>query len=288
MITDVTLSDAGFLGSFYSPQNNSDKAVIVFTGSDGGLKRAQYLAELFAERGIAALALAYFKCRGLNRILRLIPLEYIERAAHWLKNNIHAEEIALYGLSKGAEYALSAAARFPFIDSVVAVVPNYYVAECLGKGLSCAGNSSWSYQGKPLPYLHLSMNRGAFITNSIIEKQLSVKTFYVLSEKNGVPDEVIIPVEKSKARILLLSSEQDNMWPSKQAGEKIVERLKKNNYPYAYKHVSFEVASHILTPVPPGKEKLFGKIMLVERQYPKECSNSRAEAFTLAVDWINR
>ena len=284
---NFTLSDTGFVGCAYIPENISDTAVIAITGSDGGLKRVQYLAMLFADRGIPALALAYFRHPGLSDTLRLIPLEYIQRAAYWLRDNTSAKKISLYSISKGAEYALSAASRFPIFDSIVAVVPNYYVAEGFTKRFFCAGDSSWSYQGKPLPYLHLSGNIGKLITTSIKEKQLSIKTFYEISERKGVPADAIIPVEKSNARILLLSSGQDSMWFSKQASEKIVEGLKKNHYPHDYKHVCFEISSHILHPVPEGLEKRYRKTMRVERLHPDKCSTARLEAFELAVEWIS-
>ncbi len=57
---DFSLSIDGFAGSIYYPQAVSENAVIAFTGSDGGLARAKHIAKCFAERGITALALAYF------------------------------------------------------------------------------------------------------------------------------------------------------------------------------------------------------------------------------------
>lgn len=284
-IYNLTLSETGFIGCAYCPQNHYGTAVLVVTGSDGGLTNAQYIAELFAQRGITALALAYFKYPGLNDTLELISLEYMERAAQWLKGNMQADKIALYGVSKGAEYVLSTAVRYSYFDSVVAVVPHYCVTEGLGQDFG-TGTSSWTYQERPLPYLPLSRDMDAFHAASTAEKQISIKTLYELSEKVGVPNEVVIPVEKSTARILLLSSSQDNVWPSKNAGEKIVERLQNHSYPYAYKHINFEISSHVLNPVSFEMEKSLHEVSYAERDYPKECSEARIEAFGLAVDWI--
>ncbi|MDR2940161.1 MAG: hypothetical protein LBV08_07570 [Clostridiales bacterium] len=285
-VQNFSLYDNGFTGSVHCPQNTCDTAVIVITGSDGGLGNAQYVANLFAQRGFTALALAYFKYSGLNDTLDLIPLEYIECAAQWLKNNMHTKKLALYGVSKGAEYALSAAARYTFFDSVVAVAPHYCVTEGLGKEMLGGGVSSWTYQGFPLPYLPLSRDMEAFNAASAEEKQMSIKTLYELSEKDGVSDDVVIPVEKSTARILLLTSTEDNVWPSKHSGEKIVERLQSHHYPYTYRHVDFETASHVLNPVPPKTEGILQEVSRIEREYPKECSEARTKAFNLSVDWI--
>lgn len=284
-IYNLSLSENGFIGCAYCPQNDYGTAVLVVTGSDGGISNAQYIAELFAQKGITALALAYFKYSGLSDTLELIPLEYMERAALWLKDSVQAEKIALYGVSKGAEYALSTAARYSYFDSVVAVVPHYCVTEGLGLEFG-TGTSSWTYREKPLPYLPLSRDMDAFNAASVAERQASIKTLYELSEKAGVPEEAVIPVEKSTARILLLSSSQDNVWPSKHSGEKLVERLRNHGYPYAYKHVNFETSSHVLNPVPSEMERLLQEVSHSERDYPKECTKARIKAFSLAVDWI--
>jgi dienelactone hydrolase len=287
---DFSLQADGFVGSVHHPQVMSDVAVVVFTGADGGLTRAQYLAKLFADEGITALALAYFEHPELNNTLKLVPLEYIERAAYWLTENTPAKRIALYGISKGAEYALSTAARFSFIESVVAVVPNYYVSEGLDRWKKGAGVSSWSYQDKPLPYLPIERGTVPLIAASLRERQVSIKTRYELSEKNGVPEEAIIPIDRSKARILLLSSSQDSLWPSKHAAEMIIGRLKANDYPLAYLHKNFDPASHLINPMPSKSVRMtMWKIaMQVERRYPDECLQARTQAFELAVKWIKK
>ncbi len=287
-IRQFFVSDDGFAGCAYCPENAAETAVIVFTGSDGGLQNAKYIAALFAREGIIALALAYFRHTGLGDTLSLIPLEYIERAARWLKDTVHAKNIALYGASKGAEYALCAAARFSLFECVVAVVPYDRVTEGLGKGLFGAGCSSWTYRGEPLPWLPLARKPGALFLASIKERQMSIRTLYELSEKAGVPDETVIPAEQSTARILLLSSEQDGTWPSGPAAERICARLQRHNYPHAYRHVSFSTVSHVLNPVTPELEKLLRKVTRVEKKFPQTCAQARKEAFALAVDWIKQ
>jgi hypothetical protein len=170
---------------------------------------------------------------------------------------------------------------------MIAVVPNYCVTEGLGEQLFGEGVSSWTYQENPLPYLPLSRDMDAFNAASEEEQQMSIKTLYELAEKTGVPDETIIPVENSTARILLLSSTQDHVWPSQKASEKILERLESHNYSYAYNHINFENASHVLNPVPPEMEKMLPQVSRAEREHPKECAEARGKAFDLAVAWID-
>ena len=81
----LKLDEHGFWGSAFYLQDNLEKAVIVVTGSDGGIKNAEYLAHQFALEGRFELALGLFGVPGLSPVLSEIPLEYVERAIEWLK-----------------------------------------------------------------------------------------------------------------------------------------------------------------------------------------------------------
>jgi len=44
---------------------------------------------------------------------------------------------------------------------------------------------------------------------------------------------------------LLISSDDDRVWPSKEMSEKIVERLKKHEFSFKYQHLSYDGAGHM-------------------------------------------
>lgn len=282
----ISLSAFGFAGCLYRPSAGVDMAVIVLSGSDGRLEHAQYIARLLADSGLTALALAYFKYPGLGKTLRLIPLEYIENALAWLKTNTEATQYGIYGVSKGAEYALSAAAHFPELSRVVAVVPNYYVGEGIGKGKSGAGVSSWSYKRQPLPYTPLPGKIIPFIKRSVQHREPRIATFYELAKERGIPEQAMIPVENAHADILLLSSGLDSIWPSAAAGEMICERLRTARYGYRCQHKCYEHASHVLDPVSAERARQLRKLMWAERRYPDECRLAREDALSLSKDWF--
>lgn len=282
----ISINEAGFTGCLYQPEERIGIPLIVVAGSDGGLEHAQYVAKIFARKGLTALALAYFKYPGLNNTLSLIPLEYIEEAIAWLGEHTNTSSVAIYGISKGSEYALCAATRFSAVTKVVAVVPNYYVAEGKGKGMSRPGTSSWTYRGKALPYQPMPVNLFSFVRNSIKKREIRIATFYECAEKNGIVEQAIIPVENCNAKILLLSSLRDSIWPSKHAGEMIEQRLIDKQYSHVFQHISFEYGSHILDPITPEKARQLQKVMSVERQHKVECQAARNEAFDLAFEWI--
>ena len=52
------------------PSENSDIAMIVVTGSDGGIKWAREISKVFCNNGLACLALAYWKKRVCQRPCR--------------------------------------------------------------------------------------------------------------------------------------------------------------------------------------------------------------------------
>lgn len=63
-------------------------------------------------------------------------------------------------------------------------------------------------------------------------------------EKKGRSD-AEIPVETIKGPVLLLSGEEDEIWPSSTMANRIMERLKENSFAYDIKHLSYTKAGHL-------------------------------------------
>jgi esterase/lipase len=283
----TTVETEGFMGRLYTPETASKKSVIVITGGDGGIKNADYIARRFAERGINALAVAYFGIKGVGRDLIEVPVEYIEKAIIYLKAKTNCERVAIYGLSKGGELSLLSASLFNDIDCVVAVVPNYYVASGFTKvGRPIAERSSWNFRGKPLPFVPIAGKLTDTIKSYLRGGEADLTGFYKTAEEAGIAEEAVIKVENSHAAILCLSTSQDRVWRSKNASEKITERLKNADYSYDYQHISFDEVSHYLCPLSKSYEKSLKFMFKIEKKLPDKCHETRERAFDLAVDWI--
>jgi hypothetical protein len=54
-----------------------------------------------------------------------------------------------------------------------------------------------------------------------------------------------IPVEEMSAAVLLLSGEKDKTWPSTEMSNRIMQRLKRNNYPFPQEHISYDAGHDI-------------------------------------------
>jgi dienelactone hydrolase len=141
-------------------------AVIVLGGSEGGDWFARLMAPRLASHGYAVLGLPYYvapyggpprdELKPLPRAFVEIPVDRLELARDWLRRQpgVDGDRIAVYGVSKGAEFALLAAARFSWLTAVVAIVPSDVVWEGWGiPGQAPGTRSSFSWRGEALPFV---------------------------------------------------------------------------------------------------------------------------------------
>jgi dienelactone hydrolase len=160
-----------FVGAVFAHLPNTPgakrPALIILGGSEGGSMITRD-APVWASRGYAVLALPYYsppgwgptgptaqELPGLPEAFADIPLERLEEARAWLQQQpeVDATRIGVLGTSKGAEFALAAAVRMPWIRSVVAYVPSDVIWEGWGPGIEPGKRSSFSWKGQPLPFV---------------------------------------------------------------------------------------------------------------------------------------
>lgn len=265
-------------GVLYPVSKEKSKVVITMSGSEGGLEHAGKLAHFLQDNGIPALALGLFKTKHSQRNLTEIPLERIYSAIVWLRKNGY-HNIAVEGVSKGAEYALAAAIEFPQLSCVIVKTPSWFYSEgMISKKPS--GTSCWSYQGKDLPFTPYKTRK--FDMLKMMWKAKKYNILEVNTEKIVLP-ESIIPIERIKAPILMFSTSVDTIWPSKESCEKLEDRLSKNDFLYPYRHICFEHMSHMMMEYCGSQIKWFIKS---EKQYPEECARERKEMGDICVGWI--
>jgi dienelactone hydrolase len=64
---------------------------------------------------------------------------------------------------------------------------------------------------------------------------------------NRHPDRIrqaTIPVERINGAVLLISGEDDQMWPSTRMAQISMARLREHNFPHPYEHLSYSGAGH--------------------------------------------
>jgi len=221
----ITSTDTPFPGAVWvRPKTGGHRpVVIVLGGSEGGSSTARALAPLFAARGYATLGLPYYDpgydpadhVPGLPRSFTDIPVDRLAAVRDWVatRPEADAKHIALWGASKGAEFALIAASRYPWICAVVAVVPSDLVWE--GWGKSGVTTASFSFGGKPLafqPYAGMDTE----LAKAAKGEAMDLRRVHLAGRARS-PDRVAdarIPIEKFRGKLLVIGGGKDQIWPS--------------------------------------------------------------------------
>ncbi len=227
------IREKGLVATLFHPQN-ATSAIIVLGGSSGGIPEAR--AEALASHGFAALALAYFAAESLPSTLKQIPLEYGETAIDFLRREFQVSRIGLWGGSRGAELALLLAATFPDrIGAVAAYVPT----SVMYGALDDLSVPTWTYQGQPLAApapLPLSLPDSDAI--------IALTPSFLAGMDDPAFAAAAIPVEKITCPLLLISAQDDQMWPSSLFAQQIVDRLIAHASPIPVLHLSYPDVGH--------------------------------------------
>lgn len=247
-----TIQEPGIVGIIYHPSSGGPyPGIILLSGSSGNIRTQD--AALLAKHGYCALALSYFGTPPLPQTLQEISLEYLQTAIHWLQNLpiTQADKIALIGSSKGAELALLGSALFPEVGAVISYAPSAVIHQGLGATEEKPQeHSSWTYQGKPLPFLPMrysSAFQEYLRTQERLQAPIAFRQAYLDSLHFSTQfEQAHIPVEHIRGPILLISGQDDQMWPSAHFAEMITQRLSRQQHPYPYQHLSYTDAGHKL------------------------------------------
>jgi len=225
----------GLKAAFYTPARGSGpwKPVVWLSGSQGGMVRGARLNRLIMS-GYCVITPEYL---SYGKEFISVPLEFFDQTLDWLKNDSRVAPggVAVVGGSKGGELALLLASRNKEIKAVVGLVPSSHVFKGIAKRPH--SGSSWSYDGKDLPFLPYS-NLQAMMA-AMTDKKFR-KTYESGWNKRANYPASRIPVENSNAAVLLLSGKDDAMWPSTPMCTEIMARLNAAHYEHPYEHVAYD------------------------------------------------
>lgn len=208
--------------------------IVGLGGSEGGnawsSDRWKSEREHYLSRGYAFLAIGYFGAPGIPEKLDRIALEGVYAAiAEAAKNpRVDGRCIAVIGGSKGGELALTLASYYPQIKAVVAIVASHAVFAGITDAMT---TSSFTYQGKELPFVPVPWSTTwAFLSGNMR------RVTEIMLEDQAAVQQASIQVEKINGPIYLLSAADDEMWPSAEMSEQILQRLGKHNFKYPAEH----------------------------------------------------
>lgn len=262
----IDVREPNLVGRLFKPANSQLgklPAIILLSGSDGGIPGTNAIPELFIENlsqlGYIVLALAYFGVEGLPQHLENIELEYFPAAVKWLQAQaeVDATRISLIGNSRGGELALILGTLFPNeIHSIIAYVPS----SVIGGGFPYPNRPAWVYHGEPMtPFLPGLANANLNLTErddlEFVNRQqatphdannpyIVADLFRARNQAQADLSQLAIPVEKIQCPLLLLSGDMDAIWPSNLYCELVVKRLKQYQAPIKFKHINYLNAGH--------------------------------------------
>ena len=225
---DETTLGERFPGAFVVRPRGDEPlpAIIVLGGSEGGDSGARAMAPLFAARGYLAVGYPYYSpaygdqpqaVPGLPRAFANIPVDRLAdvRDALRARGDVQMDRIGLYGVSKGAEYALAAASRIDGFAAVAAIVPSDVIWEGWGLGTQPGQSSSFSWRGEPIafvPYLDM----GRVFRPPTDGKRVAMREPH--AEGRLANPEAVAParihVEDIAAPVFLLGGGKDQIWDS--------------------------------------------------------------------------
>jgi dienelactone hydrolase/uncharacterized protein (DUF2141 family) len=239
-VARIDVRERGLYGELYMPQGGRDlPGIVLLGGSEGGVDTISSMAVSFAEKGYAALALAYWAEEGLPQTLEAIPLEYFDTGIDWLLKRPEVRDygVGVLGWSRGSEAALLTGSRNQKVKAVVGIAPSGIVWDGLDFARMDKELSAWTVEGRELPYV---TPKGAFDMS-----QMTAMFAANLTTANRRP-ETAIPVERTRGPILLISGADDRIWPSAQMGDRVVARLQGAGFRYGYEHLVYPGAGHAI------------------------------------------
>jgi dienelactone hydrolase len=195
--------------------------VLVLSGSSGRIESER--ARLFAEQGMSALTIRWFATPRGPKDPGEVPIETFIEAIDLLRAE-GARRIGIVGVSKGAEAALLTAIRDPRVDTVIAFSPTAYVWSWSTVGEP--PRSSWTWRGAPLPFV--PMDDAWAAERRHLEGPVAIRGWYEHSE-HVFPEyraAAAIPIEQTRAEIVLVAGGDDEQWPSLPFAEQLLERRK--------------------------------------------------------------
>ncbi|WP_034292832.1 acyl-CoA thioester hydrolase/BAAT C-terminal domain-containing protein [Herbaspirillum sp. RV1423] len=262
-VTRREVRDNGLVGTLFLPPGEGPfPAVMILNGSGGGINEPR--AALYASRGYAALALAYFKAPGLSDYISNTPLEYFEKGLDWLRETVRppGDFVAINGQSRGGELVLLLGATFPEkVSAVLAYVPSALVHSGQNAADPAVGREgpTWLLKGRPLTHQWENNRHASWapFDGGAPPHRHALAMLTALQDKDAVA-RARIHVENIQSPVLLFSATDDGSWPSSAYSKMVRDKLEEVAHPHAVEWHDYQDAGHaILFPFVPTTQTTY-------------------------------
>lgn len=239
-----------FVGTICTPATSGKHPAILLLGGSEGGDMMKHAAPRFAQYGYVAVSVAYFKEPGLPQTLENVPVDTIGKALDDVSKrpDVDPNRISIMGGSKGGELALLAASVYPQIHAVIADVPSPFAWEGIPDGPQAAPQSSWSFHGKPLPFVQYTDAMGMQFQNAFVKHTpLDLRVAYDDAMKSNASEiaPAMFHLENIHGPVLLLGADDDQLWDSDAQSQMALTYLHAHHHPYADEFLHYADAGHL-------------------------------------------
>lgn len=295
----------GFYGAYWQCKDNSNCAIIAMLGDDPEDYMARSAVKWLNKFGVNVMTMSPGKKDYGHHNY---PLERIEKAVSWL--NLHGnQKIGIAGASTTGTLALVAASMFSNISLTIAMTASDFVWQGFmqGKKDGCKewpieGESLFSYNGKPLPFMPFCyqhpkywqvMQEESKQTGSMIASR---KVFDDSEKAHPISEDEFIKIENIKGKLLMIGAEDDVLWDAAKYVRRMEKRLADKAHDCEVEAVVYKHGTHFVFPegliktmLPVGSSLFVTLAFKNSKKHSKECKNTRIDIdrrITKAInDW---
>ena len=283
----------GFNGAWYPADGGSDRGMILMLGDSSEDRMASCAAKWLNRQGIHAMAMSPEKKDYGHHSY---PLERFAKALAFMRAR-SCRAFGVVGASTTGMMALLVGVHYPEISLTIAMSPPDFVMEAFyrdGKDGATErpgdGESSVTWQGKPLPYLPYAYRHPEYWQKIQEESKAggdrvaSRKLFDESERRHPIREEERIRVEDIRGKLIFIGAEDDVLWDTCRYIRRMEARLER--LPHACTHESwlYRHGTHFVFPesmlkmmLPVGSGLLVSMMFRAGKEHPKECRETRLD-----------
>ncbi|AUS79994.1 hypothetical protein C1701_18480 [Actinoalloteichus sp. AHMU CJ021] len=257
------LNDNGVRLTVFTPAGDEPAPGVLVVPGFAGEAAIQPRAALLASHGYVAAVVDYLPNGPGPPHLVEIPVEVVTTGLSVLARQprVAADRVGVYASSVGTEGAFAALALTDHepVRCVVAISPSSVIWQASsGEGPSIR-TSSWSHRGEPLPWVRVHANRllPEMLAHAIRDRvtryprpsALHLRSSYAAGLRDYTAVSAArIPVERVRCPLLLISGEDDQLWPAPDMAATILHRRDAHGVGEEDENIVFPDAGHFLRP----------------------------------------